>query len=315
MKWKQTKNKFSGTGKAKIPIDTIDVRDLLDDLGIVYREAGHNVGSGWIGVCCNACNDSNYHLGINVISKKTSCFRCGKPGSIISFLAAELNSFTNALQVVREAIPRELRSFDAQETQSTRVSKVELPTEAIQGLSARHAGYLKSRGFDPVFLNIEYNLYHTGPVGRFPNRIIVPVVRNYRLLTYTTVSIADDVLARYKHLDNEESIIHIKDYLYNINTVKNSVFVVEGLMDCWRIGKSAVATFGTKVTEAQLLLLSKVPNVVILFDGDHAGRTAGEELAMKLAPFTDVKMIYLPEGRDPDTLSEDQIKQIRRMSL
>ena len=49
------RNKKKNQGR--IPFDQIDILEVLDDLGIDYRESGKNVGEGWIGVCCGFCGD------------------------------------------------------------------------------------------------------------------------------------------------------------------------------------------------------------------------------------------------------------------
>lgn len=272
-----------------------------------------------LGVCCPFCSDSGFHLGINIEAKTISCFKCGTTGTILKYLTEELRSFTKALEAVKKIIPRELISFRETAVRESRVSKVELPKGAKQGLGNRHMEYLRyGRKYpilDPKKLADEYNLHSTGPVGRYPNRIIVPVVRNHRLVTYTTISIADEAEERYKHLPETESIISIKDYLYNFHTVKKVVFVVEGLFDCWRLGETAVPTFGTKVTDAQIRLLATIPNVILLFDGDEAGYQACIDVSEKLAAFTNVYQISMPAGRDPDGLTPHEVSLIKNAQL
>ena len=69
--------------------------------------------------------------------------------------------------------------------------------------------------------------------------------------------------------------------------------------------------FGTKVTAEQKKLLSQFREVVIAFDGDDAGRTNAEALANDLAGHTDVSVLDLPEGKDPDSLDESDLDYIR----
>jgi len=316
--YNRSKNKFrrgGGYSGNKLPIEQVDVLDVLEEAGIPYKTKGPNIGAGWIGVCCPFCHDDNYHMGINIESKKISCFICGESGTILRLVSEEVRSFGKALELVSKLIPREMKARTFNERIAKNI-RVDLPKYAVSGLSDRHKAYLKEvRGFNPDILIEKYNLFHTGPVGPLANRIIVPVVDRGRLITYTSISIAENVDNRYKHLSNEESIVYIKDYLYNLNTVRGIAYVVEGLFDCWRIGDGAVATLGTKVKDEQIKLLAKVPNVVILFDGDIPGERAGNELGEKLAPFTNVLRIPLPEGEDPDTLSEEFIQKIRRLRV
>lgn len=314
-------NKFGKTSSNHVPIEYLDAAYVLDDLGIAHRDSGKNVGLGWIGVCCPFCSDDGFHMGINIRHKTVSCFRCGVSGTILKYLSAELRSFTLALDAVKKLIPRELKRFGEIDRvdNSAKNIKVELPRGAKPGLGPLHMDYLRHKRKNPILdpqkLADEYNLFHTGPISDYPNSIIVPVVRKFRLVTFTTISIADNIDIRYKHLDNESSIIYIKEYLYNIHTVIKVVFVVEGIFDCWRIGSGAVPTFGTKLTDAQILLLSKIPNVVLLFDGDGPGRIAAQVTADKLSALTNVYNINLPDGYDPDMLSQEQVDKIKSIRI
>jgi DNA primase len=304
------REKKKGRKKGKLHLDSIDIREVLDDLNIHYTEAGKNVSDGWIGVSCPFCNDQSNHLGVNLIHKTVSCFKCGTSGTVIKYLAEELRSFNKAISVLGDAVPRELRSFDTQARE--RSVKVELPKEAHRKITKYHAGYLVGRNFDPMEIGDLYNLHYCGPLGNWANRIIVPIVRQYRLVTFTSVDISDDTNIRYKHLGKEDSIIHAKEWLFGLeHTDGHSVIVVEGLFDMMRIGPGAVCTFGTKVTPEQIKLLSKFNVVKVLFDGDDAGRVNGDRLANNLAPFCDVRLFTMPEGDDPDKLSKDDIRQIK----
>ncbi|MDP8268203.1 MAG: toprim domain-containing protein [Candidatus Tenebribacter davisii] len=303
-----------GKPKGKIQLEYIDIRSVLDEIGIDYRESGKNVGTGWIGVCCPFCgNDHGYHLGICLKSPVISCLKCGKIGNILTYFIEELGSFQKAITILGDSVPRELRSFEAEERE--RAITVELPENAKKEISVYHESYLEGRGYDHKELTEKFNLHFVGPTGgEWRNRIIVPVIKRYKLITFTSVSISDDSNLRYKHLSEEKSVIPIKDYLLGLEfTDGNSCILVEGLFDMMRIGDGAVCGFGVKITSEQKRLLSKFQTVVIAFDGDSAGRTSSENLANDLAPFCDCKIVDLPDGKDPDNLSKGDIKYIRRL--
>jgi len=298
--------------KSRIDISSINVRDLLEDLGIDYTNSGKNVSEGWIGVSCPWCGDSSNHLGINIKSKVCSCFRCGATGNIVSFLSEELGSIKSAMDVISTSIPRELQHEEQQTIY--RPKSVVLPKEASEKITTRHAGYLQSRNFNYVDIMRKYPLYFCGPIGKWANRIIVPVYKNFKLITFTSVDISEKSIVRYRHEQEERSILPIKEYLYGIEyTNGHSCATVEGLFDTWRIGYGAVPTWGTKVTSAQKALLAKFKEVYIAFDGDYAGRKGAEKLGNDLAPFTNVHILDIPEGKDPDTLDDSEIKEIRKL--
>ena len=151
--------------KGKLQIDNVDIRSVLDDLHIYYTESGKNVSEGWIGVSCPFCGDDSNHLGINIVQKTISCFKCGTTGTVIKYLAEQLQSFSKAIQILGDSIPRELRSFE--EKVSNSITHVELPKEASRKITPYHAGYLQSRGYDWKYLSDKYNLHFCGPIGKW----------------------------------------------------------------------------------------------------------------------------------------------------
>lgn len=297
----------------KIQLDQIDVREVLDDLEIDYKTSGKNVGLEWIGVNCPFCgDDTGHHLGINLRSPVISCFRCGKTGNILTYLAEELQDFGKALDVLGDAVPYELREFKGKENEN-KVSKVILPKGSTRP-NKWHKRYLKKRKFKIQDLEDLYPVLYCGPIGEWCNRIIVPVIRRYKVITFTSIDICDESFLRYKHLSDDLSILPIKKHLLGLeHTNGHTAMVVEGFFDHLRIGKGSVCTFGTKTTSEQKLLLSKFKRVILVGDGDKAGRKMNDELGYDLAAYTEVIKVNLPEGKDPDKLSKKDIKQLQNM--
>lgn len=298
----------------KLRLDNVDIRSILDDIGISYDEHGKNVSRGWIGVQCPFCDDSSNHLGINLDHLTISCFSCGTSGTVLKYLSQELRSFKDAKQILEKAIPRELRR--TLDFEQSIVTKCELPKGATKKYTKAHKKYLESRGFNIKKLTKRYDLYFTTDKtdkAKWENRIIVPIKRRNRLVTFTTISILKNPYVRYLHCPDEESIIPIKSLLIgeDLITDKNKVKVVEGIFDLFRIGIGCVATLGTKVTPEQIYLLSKYQKVVIIFDGDKAGRKGTAHLSSNLSALTQVAIIDLPEGIDPDKLDNKSILFIR----
>lgn len=118
-----------------------------------------------------------------------------------------------------------------------------------------------------------------------------------------------------KYVNTKETPIFKKGQtLYNYHRAKEyarrekSIIVMEGFMDVIRaytIGvKNVVALMGTAMTHDQIQLLKRLSNHIILcFDGDDAGKhatLANGELLEK-AGVTDIKVLPLDNGEDPDT--------------
>lgn len=297
-----------------LPIDQIDVKELLDTLKIEYTERGKNVSEGWIGVQCPFCDDQSNHLGINIINKTISCWNCGKTGTILQYLAEKLYSYQQAKKIVEKAIPRELKTFIEERT-NTNIQRVELPSNYTKKILKQHGKYLVSRKFDPVKLYKKYGLLSVGlnSEPKWQNRIIVPIYRYGKLVTFTSIDVYEDSIQRYNHEKKERSIIHCKELLYGEERAKRKVIVVEGLFDAWRIGDGAIPTFGVKVTKEQKLLLSKYEEVIFAGDGDEDGYRMAEETGNELAAFTNVRIVDLPWEKDPDKLKRKHVKYLRSL--
>ena len=290
---------------ARVDVRYLDAAAVLSEANIPYREQGKNIGQGWIGVNCPFCHDTGYHMGINLDSKSISCWKCGTTGNILKLMAAITGSFKDGLKLVEKLNVKTLYQKKEIKIKENDI-EVQFPRGTRQGLGNEHKNYLKKvRHMNPDYLADTYNLYSTGGNSNMPYRIIVPVVYQYKLLTYPTF--------RYIHCSNEKSVVFIKRFLYNLESVKQKVFVVEGIFDAWRMGEGTVCTFGVKPTEQQVQLLAGIPMVNIVFDGDAAGYTGARKLAEKLAAFTRVQIIELPKGTDPDTLTRKEINSIKEL--
>lgn len=115
-----------------------------------------------------------------------------------------------------------------------------------------------------------------------------------------------------KYLNSPESELFAKSrLLYGFDVAREAVrrsetaIVVEGYTDCTMAHQHGVAnvvgTLGTALTETHVLALKRFARkVVLVYDGDEAGRTAAERsLPRFLAQDVDLRILTLPEGQDP----------------
>lgn len=121
-----------------------------------------------------------------------------------------------------------------------------------------------------------------------------------------------------KYINSPESDIYVKsNELYGIYQAKSDIvrqdrcFLVEGYMDVigmWQSGmKNVVASSGTALTDGQIALIHRfTDNVTLIYDGDSAGIKASlRGVDMLLSHKLQVKMLLLPEGKDPDEFARD----------
>ena len=92
-----------------------------------------------------------------------------------------------------------------------------------------------------------------------------------------------------------------------------TVVVVEGFFDCLTVHQAdlpcVVALMGCSLSQHQERLLQKhFEEVVLLLDGDKAGRTASAAIAARLCSTISTRLVEIPAGRQPDQLGADQIR-------
>ena len=154
-----------------------------------------------------------------------------------------------------------------------------------------------------------------GHYDRFRARLIFPITEaNGRVIGFGGRALGDDTP---KYLNSPESPIYRKGRaLFGLSLATDAIrkegraIVVEGYFDLialHRVGfANGVAPCGTALTEEHAKRLRRyTKEVVLLFDGDSAGRKAAERALPALAAAgLRVRGAFLPQGEDPDTLLE-----------
>ena len=119
-----------------------------------------------------------------------------------------------------------------------------------------------------------------------------------------------------KYVNSPDSVIYHKDReLYGLYQAKKAiakedcVFMVEGYTDVISMHQcgieNVVANSGTALSVHQIRLLHRfTSNIVLLYDGDNAGiHAALRGTDMLLEEEMNVKVLFLPDGNDPDSFA------------
>jgi len=162
---------------------------------------------------------------------------------------------------------------------------------------------------------------------RFRNRLMFPV-RNIagEVLAFSGRDLSGEAEAA-KYYNSPETPVYVKgNNLFGLHEARKamrnagSAVVVEGNVDLVRLSVAGidniVAPLGTALTEAQCRLLRRfVPKVVLLYDGDRAGRAAAmKAIPTALAAGLSVSVASLPDGDDPDTfIGRDGLEPLRSL--
>jgi DNA primase len=68
---------------------------------------------------------------------------------------------------------------------------------------------------------------------------------------------------------------------------------------------------GVTLSEVQeQLLLARFPKLVLMLDGDEAGRRASQQLATRLKGKASLSVVEVPSGRQPDQLSREEMESL-----
>ena len=122
-----------------------------------------------------------------------------------------------------------------------------------------------------------------------------------------------------KYLNSDESAVFHKSQLcFGLDWAREAikktetVLVTEGYTDCLKLQQAGlmntVATLGTALTEAHVTLLKRLAKTVVLvYDGDKAGKDASERALSKfLAQNVDLRILTLPDSLDPDEFLQER---------
>ncbi|WP_431862685.1 DNA primase [Azospirillum sp.] len=158
------------------------------------------------------------------------------------------------------------------------------------------------------------------PFSFFRNRVIFPVAdRRGRVVAFGARLMEGD---GPKYINTSDTpLFHKGTLLYGLSRARQAagdgqpVIVAEGYMDVIALVRAgfegAVAPLGTALTETQIQELWKlIPGAekepYLCFDGDNAGRRAAwravDRILPHLAPGHSARVVFLPEGEDPDSL-------------
>jgi DNA primase len=193
-----------------------------------------------------------------------------------------------------------------------RPTKVELP-KGCGPLKKMHMDYLRGRNYDPHQLVREWGLQGTGHLGDYKFRIIAPIYVDGRLVSYQGRDITGKSSLPYMACRKADEVIHHQHTVYGLDqTVGDSVAIVEGVTDVWRLGPGAVSVFGIEFTPPQIDLISdRFKRITILFDEDPQAVEQTNLLVKKLKPLKiEVIHMVLDGVNDPAELSPEDAKRL-----
>lgn len=282
----------------------IDIVRIYQTYNIKYWTEGKNVQPGWINTQCPFCGDTSNHLGFNIEKQYYYCWRCKykHQKEVFNRLNIPLTELKNHT-IIQSEIIKKLnikRQFN-------------LPGSELNDPARK---YLSQRNFDPDNLIKKYQLKSCNHLDLYyPFRIIIPIIYNNQIVSYTTRDYTNKQELRYKSCPKDMEVIEHKNILYNLDNCKdNYIIIVEGIFDCWRLGDNCCSTFGVNYTKYQINLLLNYQHIFILFDNDEAGVKESEMLGDLLSGLgKNVSLISIPSNyKDLADMSQSEADQLKK---
>lgn len=292
----------------------IDIARILTNAGIAVAHPPHkNVREGWIGADCPKCspNQRKFRLGFELDSNRAHCWVCG------SFYAPAM--LATLLRItIQEAHGLLGKSYSAKRSEAyQRAGALKIP-DGVGDLWPAHQNYLRDeRRLDPDEIQRVWGVRATGPGGRLPWRLWIPVHDKLgRIVSWTTRSIGKENKIRYLAAGDKEEEVHHKHLLYGAEHARHTIVVVEGPIDAWTIGQGCVATLGVGYTPQQKYLMSQYPIRYVCFDSEDDAQRRAYELCCDLCAMPGVTQnLVLESGKDANSADPAEVQALRELAF
>jgi DNA primase len=246
------------------------------------------------------------------------CFACQAGGNVLNFVAAmEKCSIRQAALWLQRwfsvGAPGEGGSVRNGELVREKEWRNPPLPFALTGVDPTHP-YLVERGIDPATA-VEFGVGFYAGAGLLSGRVVIPIANARGQTVAYAGRVLDDSLPKYKLPTGFRKAWELFNLHRAAATGSQTVIVVEGYFDCLRVHRAelpwVVALMGSSLSaEQENALLAAFDRVVLLLDGDAAGRAASRAMAARLSRSCWVAEVQVPDGAQPDQLSLVAIQQL-----
>jgi len=262
---------------------------------------------------------------VNLSKNVFHCFACQAGGNVLDFVAAMEQCS------IRQAALRLQQWFGVSESIScggalsrpgwSSAQKDELVREkegcnpplrfSLTGVDYSHA-YLKQRGVDRATA-IEFGVGFYGGPGLMSGRIVIPIGNEGgQIVGYAGRALQGE--PKYKLPAGFQKGLEVFNLRRAAATGSKTVIVVEGYFDCIRIHQAGlpwvVALMGSSLSKGQeRQLLQRFDRVILMLDGDRAGRAACQAIKARLFGKCSVVTVQMPDGTQPDQLTSAAVRR------
>jgi DNA primase len=257
------------------------------------------------------------------------CFACQAGGNVLDFVAAmEKCSIRDAALRLQLWFGASLsgRGLVAHpqpwlQREAELVRKKE-PYNAPLGFALRRVNpdhsYLEDRGIARATA-VEFGVGFYGGPGLLSQRIVIPIQNQRGQIVAYAGRAVDCSPPKYKLPAGFRKSLELFNSHRAIATRSRTVIVVEGYFDCMRVHQAGfpwvVALMGSSLSIEQEQLLADYEKLLLMLDGDAAGRAASGAIAARLSKRYSVVTVRLPAGAQPDQMPDGAIRGLMAASM
>ena len=173
--------------------------------------------------------------------------------------------------------------------------------------------YMQQRGIEDATA-AEFGVGFYGGPGLMSGRIVIPIRNPSGEIVAYAGRALDGRLPKYKLPAGFRKAWELFNVQRAVATRSKTAVVVEGYFDCLQVHQAGfgyvVALMGTSLSAEQEILVGRFDRVVLLLDGDAAGRAASRVISAKLSERCSVVLANVPDGAQPDQLSPTAIRDL-----
>ena len=279
-----------------------------------YVDSGHHhCHEGWMQIHCVFCAGgiSGYHLGFSLDGGNFNCWRCGSH-SVWDVTSEILNTKRKDLiaRAIAECSTNTPKHRKKTNTQRARRLKDIPGSGALVGI---HKKYLSGRALSARDLSETWGAVGTQHLsGLWSFRVVVPICNlNGEKVAWIGRTIRKTFKPKYKISDDADCLEDPKTFVYGIDKVPgDSVVIVEGPADVWKLGVGSVALLGIDWKNPQANILRKFKKRFVIFDPGKQAQKRARRLGDWLSLFPGETEIVSGFETDPGGMSKRQAKKV-----
>lgn len=252
------------------------------------------------------------------------CFACDAKGNVLDFVAAmEQCSIREAALKLQARFGRaEMGAVIAARPASIvergelvrkeLIANPALPFE-LRNVNTAHP-YLVERGIQRATA-AEFGVGFYSGTGLMQGRIVIPIHNPRGELVAYVGRAVNGGEPKYKLPVGFRKSLEIFNVHRAAAAGSDRVIVVEGYFDCLRVHQAGfqyvVALMGCALSGPQeALLLERFKTLLLMLDGDDAGRGASRAITVRLVTRCSVGLVRVPDGTQPDQLPPEMIRRL-----